>query len=42
MSMSEIEVLEKIALYLAGIRAELGGIGLVLALMLFFKDMGGK
>ena len=42
MSMSELEVLENIASCLAGIRAELGGIGLMLALMLFFKDMGGK
>ena len=40
--MSEIEVLENIALCLAGIRAELGWIGTVLTLMLFFKNMGGK
>lgn len=40
--MSEIEVLEKIASCLVGIKAELGGIGLALGLMLFFKNMGGK
>lgn len=40
--MSEIEVLEKIALSLVGIRIELGWIGCVLTLMLFFKNMGGK
>lgn len=40
--MSELEVLGNIASCLAGIGAELGGIGLVLALMLFFKNMGGK
>lgn len=40
--MSELEVLEEIASYLAGIRASLGGISFILLLMLFFKDMGGK
>ena len=40
--MSELEVLENIASCLAGIRAELGWIGLVLALMMLFKNMGGK
>lgn len=38
--MSELEVLEKIASALAGIRTELGGISVVLVLMLFFKNMG--
>lgn len=42
MSMSELEILENIASCLAGIRAELRGIGILLALMLFFKNMGGK
>lgn len=40
--MGEIEVLEKIASCLVGIKAELGWIGFVLGLMLFFKNMGGK
>jgi len=40
--MSEIEVLEKIASCLVGIKAELGGIGFTLLLMLLFKNMGGK
>lgn len=42
MSISELEVLENIASYLAGIRGELGWIGFVLTMMLFFKNMGGK
>lgn len=40
--MSEIEALEEIASYLAGIQIELGGIGFALWLMLLFKNMGGK
>ena len=40
--MSELEILENIASCLDGIRTELGGIGFVLVLMLFFKDMGCK
>ena len=42
MSMSEIEVLEKIVLCLEGIKAGLVGIGCTLWLMLLFKNMGGK
>lgn len=40
--MSEIEVLEEIVAYLAGIKVELGGICFALWLMLLFKNMGGK
>ena len=40
--MGELEVLEKIASYLEGIRVSLGSISFTLFLMLFFKNMGGK
>lgn len=40
--MSEIKALERIAACLVAIRAELGGIGFILLLMLLFKNMGGR
>jgi len=42
MSMNELDVLKEIVSYLAGIKVELGGIGLALWLMLLFKNMGSK
>lgn len=42
MSMSEIEALELIAGHLSEIKASLVNIGLVLWLMLLFKNMGGR
>ena len=40
--MTELDVLINISNSLTRIAAELGGIGTILCLMLFFKNMGGK